>query len=77
MNETNLIGVEVIIAGINRFYSEGYREWSKDNFYKLLSEAPEIIEEDLVRILVRKGFVEYVGEDELFVRVLKEIGTEL
>ena len=77
MNDTNLIGIEVIIAGINRFYSEGYSDWSKANFKKLLSEAPAIIEEDLVKILIQKGFVEYVGEDELFVRVLKEIETDV
>ena len=73
MKETNLTDIEVIAAGINRFYSEGYSDWSKDNFKKLLSETPEINGEDLVRLLVQKGFVEYVGKDDLFVRVLKEI----
>lgn len=76
MNENEKIEIDLIYAGINRFLSEGYNDWTKEKFKKLLSIAPDVNEDELLRVLKRKGLIEYVGKDDLYIRVLKEIDRD-
>jgi hypothetical protein len=73
MKKISAESAEVIIAGINRFLSEGYSDWSRENFNKLLSTSPQIDGEGLIACWQKKGFIELVNKDNVYIRVLKEI----
>lgn len=73
MNGNSQNNIDLVFAGINRFLSEGYNTWSKKNFKKLLEATPEIDEDVLVKSLIQRGNIEYVGENDIYIRVLKEI----
>jgi len=73
MKKISTESADVITAGINRFLSEGYSEWSRENFDKLLSTSPQLDGEGLIEYWQEKGFVELVNENNVYIRVLKEI----
>jgi len=73
MKKISKENAELITSGINRFLSEGYSDWSRENFNKLLSTSPQLDEEELIKYWQKKGFVELVNKNNVYIRVLKEI----
>jgi|GEM_PF-2897929 hypothetical protein len=66
--------LDVIKAGIERFYSEGYIKWSKKNFLNLFNEDIDINDPELISILQeweKNGIIRFVGKNEVFIEVLK------
>lgn len=66
--------LDVIKAGIERFYSEGYIKWSKKNFLKLFNEDIDINDPEIISVLEeweKNGIIRFVGKDEVFIEVLK------
>ena len=64
---------DVVINGLNRFLTEGYSVWSKDKFKALLKTDPKVSEELIVNDLIKRGFIRYVGDEDEYIVVLKEI----
>lgn len=73
MSKISKESTDVITAGINRFLSEGYSNWSRENFNKLVSTYPELDAEELIIHWQKEGFVELVNKENVYIRVLKEI----
>ena len=73
MKATNPIEAEILIKGINRFYSEGYSVWSKDKFDSLLKSSPNISEKAFVDHLVKQGNIRFIGKADEYIVVLKKI----
>lgn len=66
--------LQVAKAGIDRFFSEGYHQWSRDSFQRLL--GPDVgLNDDRVLFTLYgwedAGIVQLVGEDEAYVEVLR------
>ena len=60
---------DVIKAGIERFYSEGYIKWSKKNFLKLFSKDVDINDPAIISVLKeweKNGIIRFVGKDEVY-----------
>ncbi len=67
--------VEIMKAGIDRFYSEGYVRWSRINFEKLLQ--PELTPNDpkvqeLLHEWEKMGVIRVVGTDDCYIEILKQ-----
>jgi putative addiction module component (TIGR02574 family) len=69
----------VLLAGYRRFFGEGYAAWSREAVQKCLHNGVSLDSPALrrwLRELERKGKVEFVDGEEVFVRVLTDdIGT--
>ena len=66
--------MEIVKAGIDRFFSEGYLQWSRDNFRKLLGSELHLEDDRVVFTLYGwedAGIVQFVGEDDPYIEVLR------
>ena len=70
---TSQISSEIVVSGLNRFFSEGYCVWSKEKFKSLLESDPKISEESFINDLVNRGLIRFVGTEDEYVVVIKEI----
>jgi len=66
--------LQVARAGIDRFFSEGYLQWSRDSFQRLL--GPDVsLDDDRVLFTLYgwedAGIVQFVGNDEIYVEVVR------
>lgn len=66
--------LQVAKAGIDRFFSEGYTQWPRESFQRLL--GPDVsLDDDRIRFSLYgwedAGIVQFVGEDQIFVKVLR------
>jgi len=72
-NKISKMDVEIIKAGIERFYAEGYFKWSKNSFLKLFNGSIEADDPQL-KLLIAKweasGSVKFCNTDECFVEIL-------
>ena len=64
---------KIINSGLNRFLSEGYSVWSKDKFIKLLMSDPNVSEKPFIENLEKRGLIKFIGKEDEYVVVLKEI----
>ncbi len=66
--------MQIAKAGIDRFFSEGYSQWSRDNFQKLLGTSLSVDDDRVLFTLYSwedAGIVQFVGESETYLRVLR------
>ncbi len=61
---------EVIIAGINRFFSEGYIVWSKVNLEKLFKGD---IDNTLLKKWESSGVIKILGDENRYIEVVSRI----
>jgi len=74
MNPANDNGYDkkkMLKGRIHRFYSEGYIVWKKEDILK----HELTIEESLpwIKEWEQKGYIKFIGEDDKYFKVLKEI----
>jgi hypothetical protein len=66
--------LDIAKAGIDRFYSEGYVRWSRENFQRLLGHKVDI-EDPCIQSALRAweeiGVIRLVGQDDCYIEVLK------
>lgn len=66
--------MQIAKAGIDRFFSEGYSQWSRDNFQKLLGPSVSVDDDRVLFTLYGwedAGIIQFVGESETHLRVLR------
>ena len=66
--------LQVAKAGIDRFFSEGYFQWSQDNFHRLLGPDVSLDDDRILFTLYGwedAGIVQFVGKDDIYVEVLR------
>jgi hypothetical protein len=61
---------EVIVAGINRFFNEGYIVWSKANLEKLFKGN---IDNTLLEKWEMLGFIKVLGNESKYIEILSRI----
>ncbi len=71
--------IEIMKAGIERFYSEGYTRWSRINFEKVLqpglrSNDPRV--QELLREWEKTGVIRIVGTEDCYIEILKQFPKE-
>lgn len=74
MNAVNRYEWSVALRGLERFFDEGMTLWSKEKFSLLFSRediARSSYVLDQLRVLERRGAIVFVGDDELYIKVLK------
>lgn len=62
--------IEEIKAGINRFYGEGYRIWSKKNVEYLFNG---VIDMDLLHQWDCAGVIKIIGDEDKYIEILSNI----
>lgn len=64
---------DVALKGLERFFDEGMTLWTKEKFISLFSSNAIATSEYVVgqlRILEDKGAIVFVGEDEIYIKVV-------
>lgn len=67
--------LQVARAGIDRFFSEGYLQWSRDSFQRLLGPDVSLDDDRVIFTLYGwedAGIVQLIGEDEAYLTVLRD-----
>lgn len=64
---------EIIKAGFNRFYSEGYVKWPEENIRKIFDGVLENEEINFLKSLEEKGYIDFVGKGDCYVLILSKI----
>jgi len=75
MDPSNL--KEIVLKRFQRFYGEGYWQWSRENVRKQLCprntvnpiDAPDI--QQMLKELEAEGHIKLLGGDEIYLEVLK------
>jgi hypothetical protein len=65
--------IQLVKAGLNRFYSEGYTKWSEENLTKIFAGVLKDDEIEFLYMLEKKGYVELIKDADCFIRVLRRI----
>lgn len=80
MNDNNLTDKEIAYllgvaeAGIDKFWSEGSYEWSKENFSIVLHNRVDLEDvriQTALRAWEKDGVIQFVGREDVYFRVLK------
>jgi len=67
--------LNTIEAGLNRFFSEGYTRWSKENFLKMFNANVNLNDFRIQLFLYKleqKGIIKIIGRDDVFIEIIKE-----
>jgi len=75
MKNNTTYAISVLIAAINRFYGEGMVYWSKKNLNIILQKENTEIFNVLktFKDWETKGFIQLIGDDDKYIKVLKKI----
>lgn len=70
--------IEIVKAGLNRFYSEGYAKWTQKTFFSLFNNGEEIdFDDDRIQSSLKnweaEGFIRITKYEYCYIEVLKSI----